>query len=50
MNNLRNFKGITASSFPWHPFYNDGYGSLRSLATALYIDGAWNIDTDYWDM
>jgi hypothetical protein len=50
MNNLRNFKGITVSSFPWHPFYDDTYGSPRSLATALYIDGAWNIDTDYWDM
>jgi hypothetical protein len=50
MNNLRNHKGITVSSFPWHPFYDDSYGSTRSLATALYIDGAWNIDTDYWDM
>jgi hypothetical protein len=50
MNNLRNFKGITVSSFPWHPFYDDTNGSPRSLATALYVDGAWNIDTDYWDM
>jgi len=50
MNNFRNFKGILHSSQPWHPFYDDGYGSPRSLATALYIDGAWNIDTDYWDM
>jgi hypothetical protein len=50
MNNLRDFKGITQSSQPWHPFYDDVPGSPRSLATALYVDGAWNIDTDYWDM
>ncbi len=50
MDNLRTFNGSLQSNTNWSPFYDDGYGSPRSLATALYVDGAWNIDTDYWDM
>jgi hypothetical protein len=51
MNNLRNYDGETQSNTNWSPFYcGEGVGQCRSLATAVYIDGAWNIDTDWWDM
>ena len=50
MNNIRTYNGTIVSSTTWHPFWDDTSGSPRSLATALFIDGAWNIDTDYWDM
>lgn len=50
MNHIRINNGTTQNSFPWYPFWNNLNGSARSLATALYIDGAWNIDTDFWDM
>jgi hypothetical protein len=51
MNNLRNYDGETQSNTNWSPFYcGEGQGPCRSLATAVYIDGAWNIDTDWWDM
>ena len=51
MNNLRTYNGTIQSSQPWHPFYcGEGQGPCRSLGTAIFIDGAWNIDTDWWDM
>ena len=50
INNIRANNGTTQNSFPWYPFWNNTNGSARSLATAVYIDGAWNIDTDFWDM
>ena len=51
MNNLRNYDGETQSNQSWSPFYcGEGQGPCRSLATAVYIDGAWNIDTDWWGM
>ena len=50
MNQIRTYNGTIVSSTTWYPFWDDGNGSPRSLATALFIDGAWNIDTDYWDM
>jgi hypothetical protein len=52
MNNLRTANGTIQSDVDWAPFYCDEAptGPCRSLATALYIDGAWNIDTDWWDM
>ena len=52
MNNLRTANGTIESNVDWAPFYcgEAPTGPCRSLATALYIDGAWNIDTDWWDM
>ena len=50
MNQIRTYNGTIVSSTTWYPFWDDTNGSPRSLATALFIDGAWNIDTDYWDM
>lgn len=52
MNNLRTASGTIQSDVDWAPFYcgEAPTGPCRSLATALYIDGAWNIDTDWWDM
>ena len=52
MNNLRTASGAIESNVDWAPFYcgEAPTGPCRSLATALYIDGAWNIDTDWWDM
>ena len=51
MDNLRTYNGTIQSNINWSPFYcGEGQGPCRSLATALFIDGAWNIDTDWWDM
>lgn len=51
MDNLRTYNGEIQSNTNWSPFFcGEGQGPCRSLATALYIDGAWNIDTDWWDM
>jgi hypothetical protein len=51
MNNIRTYNGTIVSSTTWHPFYcGEGQGPCRSLGTAVFIDGAWNIDTDWWDM
>ena len=51
MNNLRTYDGTIQSNTNWSPFLcGEGQGPCRSLATAVYIAGAWNIDTDWWDM
>ena len=51
MNNIRTYNGTIVSSTTWHPFYcGEGQGPCRSLGTAVFIDGAWNIDTDWCDM
>jgi hypothetical protein len=51
MNQIRTYNGTIVSSTTWHPFYcGEGQGPCRSLGTAVFIDGAWNIDTDWWDM
>jgi hypothetical protein len=40
--NLRNFTGAVINNRYWIPF---GNGWERSLAIAVYVDGAWNIDS-----
>jgi hypothetical protein len=50
MANLRTSNGTIQSNTNWYPFWNNENGSARSLATAVFIDGAWNIDNNYWDM
>ena len=51
MDNVRVYNGQTQSSTNWSPFFcGEGQGPCRSLATTVYVDGAWNIDTDWWDM
>ena len=53
MNNLRTYDGSIQSYTTWSPFWDNGgsgYDNPRSLATAVYIDGAWNIDSDWWGM
>ena len=53
MNNLRTYDGSLQSNTTWSPFWDNGgdpADNPRSLATALYIDGAWNIDSDWWGM
>ena len=47
MDYLRRYDGTIQSNISWKPFYDNENGSARSLATAVYIDGAWNIDTDF---
>ena len=50
VNNLRVGNGTIEAGASWCPFYNNENGSLRSLATMVYINGAWNIDSDFWNM
>lgn len=51
MDNLRTYDGSIQSNTTWSPFWDDNnISSPRSLATAVYIDGAWNIDSDWWGM
>jgi hypothetical protein len=53
MDNLRTYDGSIQSNTTWSPFWDNGGGGAdnpRSLATAVYIDGAWNIDSDWWGM
>jgi hypothetical protein len=53
MDNLRTYNGSIQSNTTWSPFWDNGgdpADNPRSLATAVYIDGAWNIDSDWWGM
>jgi hypothetical protein len=49
-NNLRNGLGSLRTGQSWSPFYDNSAGSARSLATAVYIDGAWNIDNGFYNL
>jgi hypothetical protein len=44
---LRTDTGAGTQFVDWLPFFND---TARSLATAVYIDGAWNIDNSHFGM
>jgi hypothetical protein len=44
---LRTNTGAGTQFVDWLPFFND---TPRSLATAVYIDGSWNIDNSFFDM
>ena len=49
-NHLRNGLGLLRNGQSWSPFYDNSAGSARSLATAVYIDGAWNIDNGFYNL
>jgi hypothetical protein len=44
---LRTDTGAGTQFVDWLPFFND---TARSLATAVWIDGAWNIDNSHFGM
>ena len=44
---LRTDTGAGTQFVDWLPFFND---TARSLATAVYIDGSWNIDNSHFGM
>lgn len=50
LNRLRSTLGITRYNYSWSPFWDDSGGSARSLATAVYVDGAWNIDNGFYNL
>ena len=49
-NYLRSGLGLLRNGQSWSPFYDNSAGSARSLATAVYIDGAWNIDNGFYNL
>jgi hypothetical protein len=49
-NHLRNGLGSIRNNESWSPFWDNSGGSARSLATAVYIDGAWNIDNGFYNL
>ena len=49
-NHLRNGLGSIRNGESWSPFWDNSGGSARSLATAIYIDGAWNIDNGFYNL
>ena len=49
-NRLRSTLGITRYNYSWSPFWDNSGGSARSLATAVYVDGAWNIDNGFYNL
>ena len=49
-NHLRSGLGLLRNGESWSPFYDNSAGSARSLATAVYIDGAWNIDNGFYNL
>ena len=49
-NHLRSGLGSLRNGQSWSPFYDNSAGSARSLATAVYVDGAWNIDNGFYNL
>jgi hypothetical protein len=49
-NHLRNGLGSIRNNESWSPFWDNSGGSARSLATAVYVDGAWNIDNGFYNL
>ena len=49
MDALRRYDGFTEVDASWSPFYNAGIDTERSLGTAVYIDGAWNVDSPWFN-
>lgn len=49
-NHLRSGLGLLRNGQSWSPFYDNNAGSARSLATAVYVDGAWNIDNSFYNL
>jgi hypothetical protein len=47
---LRTNTGAGTQFVDWLPFSLDVDGNGRSLATAVYIDGSWNIDNSFFGM
>ena len=45
---LRTSTGAGTQFIDWLPFSLDVDGNGRSLATAVYIDGSWNIDNSFF--